>query len=138
MLAIRDDTIRCEGGIAVLRDPGLLESAVMMPRQKFGGAYLHPNREAMAAAYLYHLTQNMAFSDANRRIAAMAVLVFLHLNGMEFLPPPEELERVVLEVADGSMSKAALTRWVEFHATMDVAERVMGESADLLRWLAQS
>jgi death-on-curing protein len=55
VLAIQEDTIRHEGGLGGLRDPGLLESAVTMPREGIGGEYLHPDLAAMAAAYLYHL-----------------------------------------------------------------------------------
>ncbi len=61
VLAIQEDTIRHEGGLGGLRDPGLLESAVTMPRQGIGGEYLHPDLAAMAAAYLFHTTTD----DAN-------------------------------------------------------------------------
>ena len=111
-LAIQDDTIRNEGGLAGLRDPGLLESAVMMPRQQFGGVYLHEDLAAMAAAYLYHLAQNHAFHDGNKRVGAMSMLVFLDVNGCVTLPEPEELEQATLNVAAGKLSKEELTLWL--------------------------
>ena len=111
VLAIQEDTIRHEGGPPGLRDPGLLESAVTMPRQSISGEYLHPDLAAMAAAYLYHLAQNYPFHDGNKRAGAMAALVFLHVNGVERLPGPEELERTTIGVAAGEIPKAELTDW---------------------------
>ena len=115
VLAIHEDTIAQEGGLAGLRDPGLLESAVMMPQQRFGGAYLHGGLAEMAAAYLFHITQNHAFHDGNKRTGALAALVFLDVNGVESLPPPADLERVTLHVADGTCSKPQLTEWMRQH-----------------------
>ena len=111
VLAIQEDTIRHEGGLAGLRDPGLLESAVTMPRQSIGGEYLHPDLAAMAAAYLYHIAQNHPFHDGNKRAGAMAALVFLHVNGAKALPDPEDMEEATVRVAAGEMAKAELTAW---------------------------
>ena len=111
VLAIQENTIRHEGGLAGIRDPGLLESAVTMPWQSIGGEYLHPDLAAMAAAYLYHIAQNHPFHDGNKRAGAMAALVFLHVNGVKALPDPENLERATVRVAAGEMAKAELTAW---------------------------
>ena len=115
VLAIHENTIAHEGGLAGLRDPGLLESAVLMPQQQFGGQYLHPGMAAMAAAYLFHIASNHAFHDGNKRTAALAALVFLEVNGAETLPPPEELEEITLRVAAGQCGKEELTEWMRRH-----------------------
>jgi len=112
VLAIHEDTIRHEGGLPGLRDPGLLESAVLMPQQQFGGRYLHPGLAEMAAAYLFHLCRNHAFSDGNKRVAVLAALIFLKVNGVERLPEPDDLEAVTLEVASGKRGKDELTAWL--------------------------
>lgn len=112
VLAIHENTIAVEGGAPGLRDPGLLESAVLMPQQQFGGQFLHEGLAAMAAAYLFHIAQNHAFYDGNKRAAALAALVFLQVNGVDDLPVPEELESATLSVAAGEMSKADLTAWM--------------------------
>ena len=67
----------------------------------------------MAAAYLYHIACNHPFVDGNRRVAAMAAFVFLDLNGVDLIAPAHELERAVLAVAAGSMSKRALIGWMQ-------------------------
>ena len=111
VLAIHEDTLEQEGGLAGIREPGLLESAVMMPQQRFGGQYLHEGLAAMAAAYLFHISQNHPFIDGNKRAGAMAALVFLDVNGVVTLPLPDELEAATLGVASGETNKEALTEW---------------------------
>ena len=112
VLMIHEDTIRHEGGLAGLRDIDLLVSAVMMPQQQFGGSYLHDGVAAMAAAYLYHICQNHAFHDGNKRAAALSALVFLNANGVTCLPKPEELESTTLSVAASETNKEQLTIWM--------------------------
>lgn len=112
VLAIHEDTIAHEGGLAGIRDPGLLESAVLMPQQQFGGEYLHDGLPAMAAAYLFHIAQNHAFQDGNKRTAALAALVFLEVNKVDSLPPPDALEKMTLDVAASRCGKEELTDWM--------------------------
>ena len=112
VLAIHEDTIAHEGGLAGIRDPGLLESAVLMPQQQFGGEYLHDGLPAMAAAYLFHIAQNHAFQDGNKRTAALAALVFLEVNKVDSLPPPDALEKMTLDVAASRRGKEELTEWM--------------------------
>ena len=112
VIAIHADTIATEGGAAGLRDAGLLESAVLMPRQQFGGSYLHQDLAAMAAAYLFHIAANHAFIDGNKRTGAMAALVFLDANGVTHLPEPIALQEATLAVASGQMEKPQLIEWM--------------------------
>jgi hypothetical protein len=58
ILEIHRDQIERYGGELSIRDRGLLESAVAMPQQSFGGEYLHPDIFEMAAAYAFHLAEN--------------------------------------------------------------------------------
>lgn len=105
-------TIEREGGTHGVRDYGLLESAVASPRQSFGGEYLHPDISSMAAAYLFHLVKNHPFVDGNKRAGALSLLLFLDANKPEMIPQPEDLERVTLAVAEGSMDKESLIAWL--------------------------
>ena len=93
----------------------LLESAVAMPQATYEGAYLHPSLAAMAAAYLFHLCQNHAFVDGNKRAAAFSTVLFLALNGVpdDALPPETELEHTTLAVARGEMAKTDVTLWLQ-------------------------
>lgn len=131
VLAIHDDTIAHEGGLAGIRDPGLLESAVLMPQQQFGGEYLHAGLAAMAAAYLFHIAQNHAFHDGNKRTAALAALIFLEVNGVESLPPPDPLEEMTLNVAASRSGKEELTEWMR--RQVEPARAESAESAPAAR-----
>ena len=110
---LHDLSIARHGGSYGLRDEGLLESAVAMPEQTFAGAYLHPTLGAKAAAYLFHLCQNHAFLDGNKRTGLLSCEAFLRLNGYELSLTNAEAEAMTMQVADGTMSKEELTLLVE-------------------------
>ncbi|WP_413937089.1 type II toxin-antitoxin system death-on-curing family toxin [Nitrospira sp. BLG_1] len=112
VLLLHRDTIDSDGGSHGVRDYGLLDAAGAMPRQQFGGKYLHEDVAAMAAAYMLHIAQNHPFVDGNKRAAVLSALVFLNVNGIETLPDPKELESVTLQLAAGEMGKDILTRWL--------------------------
>jgi|SRR5579883_3311306 len=102
------------GGLHQVRDPKGLESAVMMPRQSFGGSYLHPTIEAMTAAYVFHIAMNHPFMDGNKRTALYAADNFLSLNGYDLLSSPEHYEMVMKVVTQG-MSKEEIAEYVRKH-----------------------
>ena len=105
-------TLEREGGSPGIRDRGLLESAVASARQSFGGEMLHPDVASKAAAYLYHLVKNHPFVDGNKRAGALSLLFFLRMNAPRLMPGPDELEKVTLSVAEGSLSKNELITWL--------------------------
>ncbi len=113
VVLIHEDTLKHEGGLSGIRSHALLESAVLMPQQQFGGVYLHDGLPTMAAAYLFHIAQNHPFNDGNKRAAALAALVFLDANGVKKLPAPKKLEKTTLLVACGEMSKDDLVAWMK-------------------------
>lgn len=115
VLDLHRETIDIEGGSHGIRDLGLLESAVAMPQQAFGGTFLHEDLGGMAAAYLYHISANHPFVDGNKRAAVLAALVFLEENGVSVTIPPGRLEKVVLRIAAGQMAKDELTAWLREH-----------------------
>ena len=112
VLLLHADTIDIDGGSHGVRDHGLLDAAVAMPRQQFGGAFLHEDLAAMAAAYLFHIAQNHPFVDGNKRAAVMSSLAFLRLNDVDLSPASQELEATTRRVASGELNKEALTQWV--------------------------
>ena len=113
VLVIHRDTIEHEGGIEGVRDMGLLDSAVAMPRQRLSGVELHVGPAAKAAGYLHPIALIRPFFDGNKRAAAMAALVFLQVNGATRLPQPHDLEEATLGVAAGDVSKKDLTEWMK-------------------------
>src|SRR5579871_1784709 len=113
VIRIHDYTLRKQGGAPGIREWGLLESAVEMPRATFGGQYLHQPLADMAAAYLFHLCQNHAFVDGNKRVGALAALTFLTANGVTeaALPPETDMETMTMKVANGQANKTEVADW---------------------------
>ncbi len=105
VLAIHRDQIERYGGSAEIRDVGLLQSALAMPKAGFGGRYLHADVFEMAAAYLFHIVRNHPFVDGNKRTGAVAAVVFLALNGVEFDAAERAFEGLVRAVAEGKAGK---------------------------------
>ncbi len=115
IIEIHDYQIAHFSGSAGLRDIEMLKSAIGMPSATFGGEYLHPSIIEMAAAYLYHLVENHPFVDGNKRVGAMAALVFLDLNGYDFDASDKDFTDMVLKVASGKMLKAEITLFFRQH-----------------------
>ena len=116
VVALHRDLLDRFGGTEGIRDVGLLESALAMPRAGFGGEYLHTDLFEMAAAYLFHLVKNHPFLDGNKRIGASAALVFLDANDVEFDASNDELAEFVLGVATGDVPKSAVAEFLRKHA----------------------
>jgi death-on-curing protein len=115
ILELHAEQVRRYGGSPGVRDRGLLDSAIAMPSQSFGGQYVHPDLAAMAAAYLFHLVRNHPFVDGNKRIGAIAADVFLLVNGSELTLTPDELVDTVLDVATGKLNKDGLADRIRSH-----------------------
>src|ERR1017187_4204571 len=108
VLEIHEQQIERYGGASRIRDPAGLESAIATPQATFGGEFLHSSIPAMAAAYLFHLCQNHAFIDGNKRVGANAAIAFLLMNDWEPTFDEEEFVDMVLAVAAGGLSKPRL------------------------------
>ena len=117
IIEIHNYQIENFGGASGVRDMELLKSAIGMPSATFGGTFLHPTIYEMAAAYLFHLVENHPFVDGNKRVGAMAALVFLDMNGIDFEASDEEFTAMVLRVASGKMLKAEITLFLIKHSS---------------------
>lgn len=84
ILLLHHALIEETGGLDGLRDEGLLESALDAPFQSFGETDVYPSIQQKGARLGFGLIQNHAFVDGNKRIGALAMLVFLSLNGIEW------------------------------------------------------
>lgn len=116
VLAVHADQISRYGGSGGIRDRGLLESAVSMPRTAFAGDYAHGDLFEMAAAYLYHLAMNHPFVDGNKRTALVCALVFLEFNGIGIKPDHGAFTEFVFAVAKGQKDKSQVASFLKKHA----------------------
>ncbi len=113
VLDIHGEQLAAFGGSAGVRDINLLNSALAMPMAMFGGIFLHPTIYDMGAAYLFHIVQNHPFVDGNKRTASTACLVFLELNGYEYLARRGVLSNFVLSMARGEKDKSDAAQFLK-------------------------
>ncbi|OJW30339.1 MAG: hypothetical protein BGO54_01770 [Sphingobacteriales bacterium 46-32] len=109
--------IQTFGGTDLVRDQGVIESAVNQPRASFGGEYLHQGVFHMAAAYYYHLSECQGFTDGNKRTGFLAMFSFLRLNGCDFLIPDDYLWPILMDVAKGQKDKSDLAEFLTENVT---------------------
>ncbi|WP_329283209.1 type II toxin-antitoxin system death-on-curing family toxin [Streptomyces sp. NBC_01451] len=89
----------------VVRDAGLLESAVHRPSASMFGQEAYSDLFDKAAALLQSLAINHPFVDGNKRTAWTSCVVFLALNDVQLRPDIDVAERLVIAVASGSVDE---------------------------------
>ena len=99
------------GGPEGIRDRGMLESAVMRPVNRWN--YGEADLSVLAAGYAFAIAKNHPFVDGNKRAAFAAMMVFLRVNGVGFVPDPAEAAAVIMALAAGEIDEAGLTRWIQ-------------------------
>jgi death on curing protein len=109
-IAIHSRQLRRFGGALGLRDEGMLLSALERPINKW--RYEQSETAELAAAYAFGLAKNHAFVDGNKRIAFIAMRVFLLKNDIAFSPDPAQSTAMILSLAAGEVSEESLTRWI--------------------------
>jgi len=105
------------GGQALLRDFGLLESAVMRPQSSAFGDDAYPSIFEKAAALLHGIARNHPFVDANKRSAWTSTNVFLMINGYLVEVDQGEIVSLVVDTAEGLLDvpaiAASLKAWAQ-------------------------
>ena len=109
-LAIHEMMLAQHGGLAGVRDEGLLESALSKARHLF--AYGSPTLAEMAASYAAGIILNHPFLDGNKRTGFMLAATFLELNGLEFTATEESVIDMTLALASGKLKPAAYAEWL--------------------------
>jgi len=98
------------GGPDGIRDQGMLQSALGRPINKY--SYGETDLAALAAAYASGIARNRPLVDGNKCAAFGAMIVFLGLNDIDFMVPPESATAMILALAAGEMDDEGLTRWI--------------------------
>lgn len=103
VIAIHNMQIFEHGGDHGLRDEGLLESALMRPRNKF--EYENVEISTLAASYAYGIIKNHSFIDGNKRTAFVTCLLFLELNGYILNLTKERLYELFINLSCNKISE---------------------------------
>jgi death-on-curing protein len=90
-------------GVGPVRDLGLLDSACHRPRSGFMGQDAYPALPAKAAALMHSLVLNHALLDGNKRLALLATVVFLRINGYRLALSDDEAFDLAIAVAAGQL-----------------------------------
>lgn len=92
------------GAEVLVRDVGLLESALTRPQTTVFGEDAYPTLHTKAAALLHSLVGNHALVDGNKRLAWAATAVFLGINGHRVVASQDDVVELVVAVADGTLT----------------------------------
>ena len=114
IIAVHEMQLAEHGGMAGVRDGGLLESALGRPINL--ALYGEPDAAALAAAYGYGISRNHPFVDGNKRTGYVAAELFLRLNGYELLANDADCVITMLGVAAGDADETAFAAWMRTHA----------------------
>jgi death-on-curing protein len=113
IVAVHEMQLAEHGGLAGVRDAGLLDSA--LSRAPNLAAYGQPDAAALAAAYGWGLSRNHPFIDGNKRTGFVAAELFLNLNGHELQATDADCVLTMLGVAAGEVSEEAFAAWLRGH-----------------------
>lgn len=94
---------RALGGEPVIRDHGLLESALARPRASAFGRDAYADLHEKAAALLHSLARNHALVDGNKRLALAATIALLGINGLRLTLSNDHAYELVIAVATGEL-----------------------------------
>ncbi|ABD10472.1 death-on-curing protein [Frankia sp. CcI156] len=92
---------RAIGSDPVVRDHGLLESALARPRATVFGRDAYPSLDGKAAALLHSLARNHALVDGNKRLALAGLIAFYGVNGRRLTLTNDEAYDLVMSIASG-------------------------------------
>jgi death-on-curing protein len=85
-----------------VRDVGLLDSAAARPQSSAFGEDAYPTLALKGAALLHSIARNHALVDGNKRLAWLAAVVFLDLNGHGPDLTRDAAFDLVMDVAEGT------------------------------------
>jgi len=115
IIILHEILLKYSGGAEGIRDVSLLESALEAPFISFGGVTNYPTLQSKAARLAFGLVKNHPFVDGNKRVGVLAMISFLELNGIKLTCTDDELIKIGLGLADGSMDEKILLDFIVEH-----------------------
>ena len=94
---------RVLAGDVVVRDHGLLESALTRPRTTVFGQDAYPSLDGKPAALLHSLARSQALVDGDKRLALAGVIAFYGVNGRRLTLTNDEAYDLIVAVATGEL-----------------------------------
>ena len=110
-LGIHDMMLSQHGGLAGIRDEGMLLSALAKPKNHFADG--SESLTDMAASYAAGIVLNHPFLDGNKRTGFMLAATFLELNGLKLTATEEDVVRETLALASGDSTETHYAAWLK-------------------------
>ncbi len=110
VLAVQEELLARFGGLAGLRDEGLLDSALNRPLHLFH--YGNPTLFDLAAEYVLGIVKNHPFLDGNKRAGFMVTYIFLGINGQDLEAPEADAVLKTLALAAGEIGAKEYAAWL--------------------------
>ena len=104
-------------GAGPVRDLGLLDSACHRPQAGFFGQEAYLTLSGKAAALMHSLACNHALVDGNKRLALLATVVFLRINGHRLDLTDDEAFDLTMSVAAGQLDADGIEKRVRLAQT---------------------
>ncbi len=112
---LHERLLAIHGGLAGMRDEGLLTSSVARPRQI---ANYEPTTDLidLASAYTVGIIKDHPFIDGNKRVGFVVGVLFLELNGYRFAATEADAADAVLGLAAGILDESDYTAFLRENA----------------------
>lgn len=105
-------------GAGPVRDLGLLDSACHRPQAGLLGQAAYPALAGKAAALMHSLAGNHGLVDGNKRLALLATVVFLRINGYDLDLTDDEAFELTVSVAAGQLDAAGIEKRLRLSQAM--------------------
>jgi death-on-curing protein len=118
LIAIHELLIAEFGGMRGITEAGFgrLEAAAAAARASMFGEDIYASVTEKAAALCRAIVRGHPFSDGNKRVALVALDVFLARNGYTLAATNDEAYVTIMALARGELEYEELVAWVQQHS----------------------
>lgn len=96
----------------VVRDAGLLASALERPHSTLFGEEVYPDISHKAAALVQSIAKYHPMLDGNKRSAWIAMNVFLELNGYDLSSSTDDAFEFMLDIGNDRIDVPEIAQWI--------------------------
>lgn len=118
LVILHDESLTLHGGASGIRDEGLLDSALSRALNLVN--YEEPDFADLAAAYAVGLAKNHPFVDGNKRVAFLALGLFLGLNGYKLIATQVDATLTIQAIAGGQLLETEFAEWVRTNSSKKI------------------
>lgn len=97
----------------VVRDAGLLASALERPHTTLFGAEVYPEIHEKTAALGQAIAKYHPMIDGNKRSAWIGMNVFLELNGFSLRATSDDAFKFMLDIANDRIDLPKIAEWIQ-------------------------